>query len=201
MTLDRAAWPFVAGLGAVTLVLLAFAPLLAAAGAVLLVFTLNFFRDPDRHAPEDKSALISPADGKIVRADASRVSIFMNVFDVHVCRSPVAGRVTSVTHERGCFLAAMRDDASEHNERTAIVVQPQDGAPVRFLLVAGLVARRIVCRVAAGSTLRPGERVGIIRFGSRVDLDLPTGTAPTVRVGDRVVAGETVVARRVRGSA
>jgi len=201
MTLDRAAWPFVAGLGAVTLVLLAFAPLLAAAGAVLLVFTLNFFRDPDRDVPEDKSALISPADGKIVRADASRVSIFMNVFDVHVCRSPVAGRVTSVAHEPGRFLAAMRDDASEQNERTAIVVQPQDGAPVRFVLVAGLVARRIVCRVAAGSTLRPGERVGIIRFGSRVDLDLPLGAAPTVRVGDRVVAGETVVARRVRGSA
>ena len=201
MSLDRAAWPFVAGLGAVTLVLLAFAPLLAAAGAVLLVFTLNFFRDPERHGSEDPSALISPADGKIVRADDLRVSIFMNVFDVHVCRSPVAGRVTSVAHEPGRFLAAMRDDASEHNERTAIVVQPQDGAPVRFVLVAGLVARRIVCRVAAGSTLRPGERVGIIRFGSRVDLDLPLGAAPTVRVGDRVVAGETVVARRVQGSA
>ena len=201
MTLDRAAWPFVAGLGAVTLVLLAFAPLLAAAGAVLLVFTLNFFRDPDRDVPEDKSALISPADGKIVRADASRVSIFMNVFDVHVCRSPVAGRVTSVAHEPGRFLAAMRDDASEHNERTAIVVQPQDGAPVRFVLVAGLVARRIVCRVAAGRTLRPGERVGIICFGSRVDLDLPAGAAPSVRVGDRVVAGETVVARWAQGAA
>jgi len=201
MTLDRAAWPFVAGLGVVTLVLLAFAPLLAAAGAVLLVFTLNFFRDPERHAPEDKSALISPADGKIVRADASRVSIFMNVFDVHVCRSPVAGRVTSVAHEPGRFLAAMRDEASEHNERTAIVVSPPDGAPVRFVLVAGLVARRIVCRVAVGRTLRSGERVGIIRFGSRVDLDLPAGSAPSVRVGDRVVAGQTVVARLVQGAA
>jgi phosphatidylserine decarboxylase len=201
MTLDRAGWPFVAGLGAFTLVLVGFAPLLAAVGAVLLVFTLNFFRDPERHGSEDPSALISPADGRIVRADASRISIFMNVFDVHVCRSPVAGRVTSVVHEPGRFLAAMRDEASEQNERTAIVVQPQDGAPVRFVLVAGLVARRIVCRVAAGRTLRSGERVGIIRFGSRVDLDLPTGAAPTVRVGNRVVAGETVVARRAQGSA
>lgn len=201
MKLDRAAWPFVAGFGAVTIVLLGFAPRLAAAGAVLVVFTLNFFRDPERHASVDKGALISPADGKIVRADDLRVSIFMNVFDVHVCRSPVAGRVTSATHEPGRFLAAMRDDASEHNERTAIVVQPDDGAPVRFVLVAGLVARRIVCRVVAGRTVRAGERVGIIRFGSRVDLDLPAGAAPSVRVGDRVVAGETVVARRAQGAA
>jgi len=201
MTLDRAGWPFVAGLGVVTLLLLAFAPLLAAVGAVVLVFTLNFFRDPERNAPETENALISPADGRIVRADALRVSIFMNVFDVHVCRSPVAGRVMSVAHEPGRFLAAMRNDASERNERTAIVVQPPDGEPVRFVLVAGLVARRIVCRVAAGRALRVGERVGIIRFGSRVDLDLPAGAAPTVRVGDRVVAGETVVARRVQGAA
>ena len=196
MTLDRAGWPFVAGLGAFTLVLVGFAPLLAAVGAVLLVFTLNFFRDPERRAPEDPGALVSPADGRIVRSDSGRVSIFMNVFDVHVCRSPVAGRVTSVAHEPGRFLAAMKDEASEQNERTTIVVQPAEGSPVHFALVAGLVARRIVCRVGAGRALLAGERVGIIRFGSRVDLDLPAGTAPVVSVGDRVVAGETIVARR-----
>jgi len=198
MRLDRAAWPFIAGLGSVAIVLLAVAPALAAVFCVLLVFTLNFFRDPERDPPGDPGALISPADGRIIRADASRISIFMNVFDVHVCRSPVAGRVTSVVHEPGRFFAAMKDEASEHNERTAIIVQPEDGAPVRFVLVAGLVARRIVCRVAAGHALRAGARVGIIRFGSRVDLDLPPGGAPTVRIGDRVVAGETVVARRFR---
>jgi phosphatidylserine decarboxylase len=197
MTLDRAGWPFVAGLGAFTLVLSAFSPLLAAAGAVLLVFTLNFFRDPQRWPPEDAGAFLSPADGRIIRADGERVSIFMNVFDVHVCRSPVAGRVASVAHEPGLFFAAMRDEASEHNERTAIIVETPDGNPVRFVLVAGLVARRIVCRVAAGSALDAGERVGIIRFGSRVDLDLPAGATLAVGVGDRVVAGETVVARRV----
>ena len=201
MTLDRAGWPFVAGLAAVTLVLLWFAPPLSAVGAVLLVFTLNFFRDPERRAPDDPGALISPADGRIVRADNGRVSIFMNVFDVHVCRSPAAGRVIEVAHEPGRFFAAMKDEASEQNERTTIVVQSPEGASVRFALVAGLVARRIVCRVAVGRTLRSGERVGIIRFGSRVDLDLPAGAAPTVRVGDRVVAGETVVARRVQGAA
>jgi len=198
MRLDRAAWPFVLGLCAVTLCLFWFSPALSVVGVVLLVFTLNFFRDPERHAPENADALISPADGRIIRADGTRVSIFMNVFNVHVCRSPVSGRVASVEHEPGRFLAAMKAEASEQNERTAIVVQPPTGDPVRFVLVAGLIARRIVCRVAAGQELRAGERVGIIRFGSRVDLDLSAGTAPAVSVGDRVVAGETVVARRVR---
>jgi len=197
MRLDRAGWPFVLALGALSLVVYGFAPPLAALGVLLLVFTLNFFRDPERQTLEDPLALISPADGRVIRADAGRVSIFMNVFDVHVCRSPVAGRVTSVAHEPGRFLAAMKDEASEQNERTTIVVQPEDGPQVRFVLVAGLIARRIVCRVAAGRALSAGERVGIIRFGSRVDLDLPAGSTPAVVVGDRVVAGESVVARRV----
>jgi len=196
MTLDRAGWPFVLGLGALTFAAFWFAPLLAAVGALLLVFTLNFFRDPDRSPPGDPQALVSPADGRIIRADGTRVSIFMNVFNVHVCRTPVAGRVKSVAHEPGRFLAAMKPQASEQNERTAIVVQPPAGDPVRFVLVAGLIARRIVCRVEPGRELVAGERVGIIRFGSRVDLDLPAGASPAVRVGDRVVAGETVVARR-----
>jgi phosphatidylserine decarboxylase len=195
MTLDRAGWPFVFGLSAITLVLAGIAPGFAVVGALLLLFTLNFFRDPDRHTPEDPAAMISPADGRILRADSVRVSIFMNVFDVHVCRSPVAGRVTVVAHEPGRFLAAMKDEASEQNERTTIVVQTPDGRTVRFVLVAGLVARRIVCRVAAGSPIRAGERVGIIRFGSRVDVDLPEGALPSVQVGDRAVAGETVIAR------
>ena len=196
MTLDRAGWPFVAGLGVTTLALALVAPVAAVAFGVLLVFTLNFFRDPERATPDDPAAVFSPADGRVLRADPSRVSIFMNVFDVHVCRSPVAGRVSRVDHEPGRFLAAMKDDASEQNERTAIGVEMADGATVRFVLVAGLVARRIVCRVAAGRELRAGERVGIIRFGSRVDVDLPEGTKPTVGVGDKVVAGVTVIARR-----
>jgi phosphatidylserine decarboxylase len=196
MRLDRAGWPFVFGLAAFTLVSCVFAPRLAALGAVLLAFTVNFFRDPDRRPPHDPGALVSPADGKIIRADGTRISIFMNVFDVHVCRSPVAGRVTSVAHAPGRFLAAMKDEASEHNERTAVVLQTPDGSSVRFVLVAGLVARRIVCRVAEGRVLQEGERVGIIRFGSRVDLDVPAGATVAVGVGDRVVAGESVVARR-----
>jgi phosphatidylserine decarboxylase len=201
MRLDRAGWPFIAVLALVTIVLAGISPALAALGGALFLFTLNFFRDPERYAPADPDALVSPADGRVIRADGSRVSIFMNVLDVHVCRSPVAGRVLSVVHERGRFFAAMKDAASEQNERTAIVVQPERGAPVRFVLVAGLIARRIVCRVASGDTVGAGGRVGIIRFGSRVDLDVPGGASPAVRVGDRVVAGESIVARRSHGLA
>jgi phosphatidylserine decarboxylase len=195
MKIDPAAWPFAAGLAAVVLAVLLWHPWLAAPPAALLLFTLNFFRDPDRATPADRNALVSPADGKIIRADRERISIFMNVFDVHVCRAPVAGRVASIRHVAGEFLAAFKDEASEHNERTTIVVSPQSGAPVSFTLVAGLIARRIVCRTREGNMLSAGERVGLIRFGSRVDVDLPPGTSPAVRIGERVVAGESVLAR------
>ena len=195
MKLDRAGWPFIAGLAAATIALLIWAPIWTAIPAALLLFTLNFFRDPERNTPDEPGAVISPADGRILRADSKRVSIFMNVFNVHVCRSPVAGRVTLVSHEPGRFLAAMKDEASEQNERTTIVVLSPGGVELRFVLVAGLVARRIVCRVAAGTPLSAGDRVGIIRFGSRVDVDLPAGAEAAGAVGDRVVAGETVVAR------
>lgn len=199
MRFDPAGWPFVAGFAILTALVAWWSAGLATIPAALLLFTLNFFRDPDRTPPSDPAALVSPADGRVIRADTGRISVFMNVFDVHVCRSPIAGRVVDVTHVSGRFLAAMKDDASEHNERTAIVVRPAAGEPVRFTLVAGLVARRIVCRVAAGSALACGDRVGIIRFGSRVDLDLPPGAIPAVAVGQRVVAGETVIARRAAG--
>jgi phosphatidylserine decarboxylase len=195
MRLDRAAWPFVLGLAAATLALLWWRSWVAAVPAAALLFTLNFFRDPDRVTPEDAGSLVSPADGKIIRADRERISIFMNVFDVHVCRAPVAGRVASVRHVPGDFLAAFKDEASDHNERTTIVVAPPSGAPVAFTLVAGLVARRIVCRTAEGRPLLAGERVGLIRFGSRVDVDLPPGAAPAVAIGDRVKAGESPIAR------
>ncbi len=161
---------------------------------LLLAFTLNFFRDPDRSPPGDADAVICPADGRVIRADAQRISVFMNVFNVHVCRAPVAGTVDTVRHTPGRFLAAFRDDASEHNERTEIVIE-RDGQPWRVVLVAGLVARRIVCRVQPGQRLAAGERIGLIRFGSRVDVDLPAGARPEARVGQRVRAGETVLAR------
>jgi phosphatidylserine decarboxylase len=161
---------------------------------LLLLFTLWFFRDPERETPDDARALISPADGRILIASESKISIFMNVFDVHVCRSPMAGRIEEVQHFSGTFLAAYKDSASEHNERASIRVR-EGKSELTFTLVAGLVARRIVCRVVPGQLLRAGERVGLIRFGSRVDVTPPPGFVPQVRVGERVTAGETVIAR------
>ena len=161
---------------------------------LLLVFTLWFFRDPERNTPDDPRALISPADGRVLVATETKISIFMNVFDVHVCRTPSAGWVEEVQHFRGQFLAAYKDSASEHNERVSIRVRDGD-AELTFTLVAGLVARRIVCRVVPGQVLLAGERVGLIRFGSRVDVSPPAGFSPRVRVGERVAAGETVIAR------
>ena len=200
MKIDPAGWPFVTGLALVAIAVAIWSWWLAALPLALLVFTLNFFRDPERDVPGDPALVLSPACGRIIRADASRVSIFMNVFDVHVCRSPVAGRVVSVEATRGRFVSAYRDAASEHNERVVIVIAPPAGPPVRVTLVAGLIARRIVCRVAAGRTLSAGERIGIIRFGSRVDVDLPPGASVSVSLRQRVVSGETPLARTVAAS-
>lgn len=200
MKIDPAGWPFIAGLGVAALLAAWWSPWLALLPLALLLFTFNFFRDPEREIPSDPSLILSPACGRVIRADASRVSIFMNVFDVHVCRSPVEGAVLSVEHLRGSFVAASRDAASEHNERVMLVVAPPTGPAVRVTLVAGLIARRIVCRVTPGRVLAAGERVGIIRFGSRVDVDLPAGASIAVAVGDRAVSGETVLARRATAS-
>jgi phosphatidylserine decarboxylase len=194
MRLDPAGWPFVASVAAATLIVAVWHAGYAIIPALLLLFCLNFFRDPERKTPSDPGALISPADGRIIRADAQRISIFMNVFDVHVCRAPATGQVAAVEHVPGRFLAAMKDGASEQNERTSITLMA-GGVPVRFTLVAGLIARRIVCRVRAGQALGIGDRIGIIRFGSRVDVDLPAGAAPAVAIGQRVVAGESSIAR------
>lgn len=195
MSLDRAAYPFAVPLALAAAVLGFVAPWLAAVPGALLLFTLWFFRDPDRSPPPGPGIVLSPADGKIIRADASAVSIFMNVFDVHVCRAPSAGRVMSVRHHSGRFLAAFKDEAPIQNERIEIVLRGDDG-DLRLTLIAGLVARRIVCRVAEGQTVDRGDRVGVIRFGSRVDVEVPAGVTVCVRVGRRVVAGESVLAQR-----
>jgi phosphatidylserine decarboxylase len=181
------------------LALLAFAvgwmlPVLAVVPALAALFTLWFFRDPERHVPREPGTLVSPADGRILCAGPSRISIFMNVFDVHVCRAPATGRVVEARHVPGSFRAAFHDHASEHNERVAFLLE-RDGRQVRFQLVAGLVARRVVCRVAAGDHVEQGQRIGLIRFGSRVDVDLEPGDEARVRPGQRVTAGETLIAR------
>lgn len=190
---DRSSWPWLAGFAGAAGALGAWAPGAAAVPLLALGFTAWFFRDPERRPPAGARVLLSPADGRVLRSDPQRVSVFMGLFDVHVCRSPAGGRVRSVHHVPGRFLAAFRQESSDCNERATVTVE--DGATAfRFSLVAGLVARRIVCRVREGDRLEPGQRVGIIRFGSRVDVDLPGGARPAVAVGQRVVAGETVIA-------
>lgn len=199
MRIAREAIPFALG----AIVVAALAALLSPWAALLplafLAFTLYFFRDPERQLPAEGGVVVSPADGRVLEAGSGKLSIFLNVFNVHVCRSPIGGRIAAVTHVPGKFLAAFRDEASEQNERTSIVVG-EGGTALTFVLVAGLVARRIVCKVAAGQTVGPGERVGLIRFGSRVDVALPPDYRIVVARGDRVVAGETVIARANRSS-
>ena len=195
MKIAREALPFVvtsALLAAVAWVLLG--SWAAAPFGLFVLFSLWFFRDPERRVPDDPGALISPADGKVILAGPERVSIFMNVFNVHVCRAPAAGRVESVDHHAGRFMAAFRDAAPSQNERSTILLADADRR-IRFTLIAGLIARRIVCKVRPGETLRAGQRVGLIRFGSRVDVELPPGSGVEVAIGERVVAGETILAR------
>jgi len=169
-------------------------PLAGVAGLPLLAFVLWFFRDPERSTPLDRRALVSPADGRIIRAGADKISVFMNVFDVHVCRAPAAGKLATVEHVPGRFFAAYKEHASERNERMSFVLAGGE-CDLRFTLIAGLVARRIVCKVEAGQRLEAGQRVGLIQFGSRVDVDLPPGAEATVACGDRVRAGVTRIAR------
>lgn len=173
-------------------------------GLLLTLFSAWFFRDPDRAVPDGEGVVVAPADGKVVsvRNDPSgpSLAIFLNVFDVHVNRSPIAGRVESVRYTEGRFLAAFDERAGLENERNEIVIT---GAAGRVIVtqVAGLIARRIVCKVKPGDQLAGGQRLGLIRFGSRTDLRLPAGASVEVSVGDRVRGGASVVGRLPQGSA
>ena len=195
-------WPFIFPPAAAACILgwMGWWPAAAALGAVTLCF-LAFFRDPDRIAPVVPGAVLAPADGRVMRVvevddpwvgRAVRVSIFLSPLDVHVNRSPVAALVEGVQHAAGRFLAAYRDEASELNERCTLALQGE-AARVGVKQIAGVLARRIVCRARQGDKLQAGERYGLIRFGSRTDLVMPQGTELRVRVGDRVRGGETIM--------
>ena len=170
---------------------------------LLLVFVVQFFRDPPREVPAQPNAVLAPADGRIVRVDKARdpytdrdtllISVFMNVFNVHSNRSPVDGTVERIEYSRGGFISADLDKASTENERNAMVLQ-LDGERITVVQVAGLVARRILCDVKAGDSLARGQRYGFIRFGSRVDVYLPLTARPKVAVGDKVAATATILA-------
>ncbi|MBV6433255.1 MAG: Phosphatidylserine decarboxylase proenzyme [Bryobacteraceae bacterium] len=165
---------------------------------ILALFCLYFFRDPDRVTPEGPYA-VSPADGKVVAIrkenGGTRISIFLNVFDVHVNRSPIAGRITSVEYHKGKFLVASKEQASMENEMNTITVEG-GGSKVVFKQIAGLIARRIVCWKKAGDNVGLGERVGLIKFGSRADIWLGPEWTIAVRPGERVQGASSILARK-----
>jgi phosphatidylserine decarboxylase len=203
-------WKFVAIGAAATLALLLLWPPLGWLALILTIWIAYFFRDPWRVTPTRPGLIVSPADGVVVSlapappppeldmgADpVPRIGIFLNLFDVHVARAPAGGVVTSREYTPGRFINASLDKASEHNERLALRLSPPDGPDIACVLIAGLVARRIVCPLLAGQRVAAGERIGIIRFGSRADIYLPPPYVPLVVLGQRMVAGETVLADR-----
>jgi phosphatidylserine decarboxylase len=172
---------------------------------ILTAFVCWFFRDPDRQIPNDKKNLISPADGKVIAVEKhldgcpylsgkyTKISIFMNVFNVHVNRIPFDGIIQKVQYSPGQFINASFDKASEYNERNALIVKTKDGAIYAVVQIAGLIARRIVNCVREGDSVKKGDRYGMIRFGSRIDLYLPYDFEVAVRIGDKTKAGETVI--------
>jgi phosphatidylserine decarboxylase len=177
----------------------------------LTIWVATFFRDPIRTTPRADKLIVAPADGLITMiarvppppelrgpegladGDYTRVSIFMSVFDVHINRAPISGRVKRIAYVPGKFINADLDKASEDNERQHLLIEASDGVRIGFTQIAGLIARRILAFVREGDTVDAGQRIGLIRFGSRVDVYLPAGTAPKVLLGQRSIAGETVL--------
>jgi phosphatidylserine decarboxylase len=200
---------FVAIFAAITLVLFLLWEPLGWIGVGLTVWVYYFFRDPERVVPNDDGIMVSPADGIVSLLEPAvppmelelgsepmtRVSVFMSVFNCHVNRIPAAGRITTVAYHHGKFLNASLDKASEQNERNGITVELSDERQYGVVQIAGLVARRIMCWSKEGSDIQRGERFGLIRFGSRLDIYLPSGAEPTVQIGQTMIAGETIIAR------
>ena len=205
--IHKAGRPFIVGFAAVTVALAFVAQPLFWIGLILTVWCIMFFRDPERVTPQEDGLVVSPADGRVSSIGmfappaelgfgsepVKRVSVFMNVFDVHVNRAPVRGTIAKIQHSPGKFLAADLDKASLENERNALVFDTSHGA-IACVQIAGLVARRILCWGRQGSTVQPGERFGLIRFGSRCDIYLPDDADVRVSLGQKAIAGETVLA-------
>lgn len=212
-----AGWPFIVGFAVASILLAMLADGLGFIGLVLTAWCLYFFRNPERVTPQRDGLIVSPADGivsMITKAplppelesddaedplfkakNLTRISVFLNVFDVHVNRNPIEGTVTQAVYHPGKFFNASLDKASTDNERNSLVVKIKDHASsIAFVQIAGLVARRILCDAKVGDHLKTGETYGIIRFGSRVDIYLPPRVNPMVAVGQRMIGGETVIA-------
>jgi phosphatidylserine decarboxylase len=206
--IHRAGWPFIGAFALATVLLAAVAAPLGWFGALLTLWCVWFFRDPERVTPTRAGLIVSPADGVVQCIDRSappaelemgpeprwRVAVFMNALNVHVNRAPAAGVVSRITYRPGKFIDASLDKASEDNERLAIRLVLGDGRDLACVQIAGLIARRILCETAEGQTLAAGQRYGMIRFGSRLDVYLPEGVEPLVVEGQTAIAGETVLA-------
>ena len=199
--------PFILGGLAIAAAGLFTGPWVLGMGVALTLFCVFFFRDPARVPPARAGAIVSPADGRVVIVTSGvppaglglgenprwRVSIFLSVLNVHVNRVPARGTVTRIAYHSGAFLNASLDKASEANERNAVGLRLPDGREMAVVQIAGLIARRIVCSLREGQTVQTGDRLGIIRFGSRTDLWLPEGVEPLVTVGQTMLGGETVI--------
>ncbi|MDA9307170.1 phosphatidylserine decarboxylase [Gammaproteobacteria bacterium] len=201
-------WKFAAIFFAISMAALMLWMPLAAIGFLLTLFTLWFFRDPKRNTPQDSNLIISSADGKVCLIDEAyppeelsmdsqkmkRICVFMNVFNVHVNRSPIKGVAKDIVYKKGQFLNASLDKASDKNERSSLVINTDNGTKIIVVQIAGLIARRILGFISVNHNLEQGERFGLIRFGSRVDLYMPLDAVTKCVVGDTVVAGESVLA-------
>lgn len=209
LPIHREGWFFIAIACAATFILALLSPVLGWVGAAITAWIAYFFRDPERITPLKEGLVISPADGivsaivpdilppaELELADEpyTRISIFLNIFDVHVNRVPVSGEITKSHYHHGKFFNASLDKASEENERHLLAVKTSKGKVIGFVQIAGLIARRIRCDVALGERVMTGQRYGLIRFGSRVDVYLPEGVQPLVIEGQRMIGGETVIA-------
>lgn len=206
--IHREGYIFVVIFAAATFLFASFSSTLGWIGFIATTWCAYFFRNPERHTPVDENLVISPADGVITAITETapppelglgdqemlRISVFLNVFDVHVNRMPVSGKVTALHYHPGKFFNASLDKASVHNERQSVLIETKEGVKVVCVQIAGLIARRIVCDLEEGDEVKGGERYGIIRFGSRADVYLPRKTVPLVCVGQRAIGGETVFA-------
>jgi phosphatidylserine decarboxylase len=206
--IHREGYPFIAGFAVATLVLFWLWPPLGWLGVIATSWCVYFFRDPSRITPIRDGIVVAPADGRVSQVVSAvpsrelelgerplpRVSIFMSVFDCHINRSPVAGRIERIVYRAGKFISADLDKASEDNERNAFVIVTGSGQRLAVIQIAGLIARRIVCFAREGDSLGAGQRIGMIRFGSRVDLYLPEGARVLAGEGQIAIAGETLIA-------
>jgi phosphatidylserine decarboxylase len=201
-------WRFAVIFFSASVLLLMLSKILAMIGFILTAFVIWFFRDPKRNTPQDSNSVISSADGKVCLIDEAyppkevpieaikmkRICVFMNVFNVHVNRSPIAGRAEQIIYKEGQFLNASLDKASDKNERSSLVLSSETGTKIVVVQIAGLIARRILSFISPNDQLSQGERFGLIRFGSRVDIYMPLDAVEQCQVGEKVIAGESILA-------